>query len=122
MINRCKQCNLPFHPLTKKHLYCNKCRGKGVSYYKKNKMEVKNCIICGKQFETNIKRKVYCGAECRNDADDRGGPLVTKICGNCGKPFKTKSKIKQYCVQECYREHKAKESKSEYKLSRPIEQ
>ena len=121
MINRCKACDLPFHPLTKNCLYCSKCKGK-ISYYDKKELVEKICKTCGKPFLTNKKVQVYCKAKCRNLADKRRKPKHEVICSNCGKPFETGNKIKKFCNDKCYRENKAKESRNEYKLSKPVKQ
>ena len=118
MINYCKQCGLPFRKLTKKHLYCNKCKSCGINYYKKNPILKKTCPVCGDHFKTNLTKKVYCSAICRNKADDRSGKKHKLVCPNCGITFETSKKNKVYCTTYCYEEHKAKEAKRDYILSK----
>ena len=120
MINRCKCCDLPFFPLTGQFKYCLKCRRKGISYYTKKEVVEKNCATCNTQFKTHIKIKKYCSDKCREDADQRGGPLLSKVCSFCEGTFKTKSKIKKFCSNDCYTNNKAKRSRESYEISRPV--
>jgi protein-arginine kinase activator protein McsA len=109
-MNRCKKCNLPFRQLTKKHLYCNKCKGQGISYYTKKPIVKKVCPICKDTFETHLSVKIYCSPQCRNDADVRSGPIKEIICANCNLPFNTAKTNKKFCTESCYKENKMREA------------
>lgn len=114
MIHTCENtdCNLPFHRLTKKEKYCQRCRRSGVAYYKPADTIVKKCPTCSESFKTNYSRKVYCSKQCREAADTRGNPEVTKKCEYCGTAFKTTDTRKKYCGTEHYLKAKALRSNS----------
>ena len=114
MIHLCENtdCGLPFYGLTKKEKYCHRCRRSGVAYYKPADILVKQCPICAKSFETNYSRKVYCSHPCREAADTRGNPEVTRRCDYCGDTFEATDTRRKYCSALHYIEAKALRSKN----------
>jgi len=95
----CKKCEREF--------YIWKCHIKnGYGYYCSNECArngtiTKNCIRCGKPFETYKSRKdKYCSHKCSRK------PLIKRTCNQCKKDFYIEQhKIKQgrgiYCSRKC---------------------
>lgn len=78
-------------------------------------MATKICEVCGKPFESNYPKALYCSTECRTKGESwknqeryrkrNGKPLTDdykkpKICSVCGKVI-TKSKRTKYCSKVC---------------------
>jgi hypothetical protein len=100
----CRQCGETFHCTTNSKL-CDKCR------YSK-----RNCLICGKEFITNLIHDTktcsfVCGAKMRwGDVIKKRGERRAP-CANCGKPITRKSmaygkrkKEHNFCNVQCYGE------------------
>lgn len=74
----------------------------------------KQCVVCGKIFETNHPKIITCGKECslenrkrkekeyrqKTDAE-KGKKLYNKICRICGKEFETTKSCQTICSSEC---------------------
>ena len=80
---------------------------------------VKECIICGKTFETNINT-ITCSLECR--IKRRQGYQRCPVCGNIfsvrGVKWgngRHKMKKKKYCSKECAKKAARRRSKERYK-------
>lgn len=87
----------------------------------------KVCKICGKEFETNMKVKVTCSRECRDENNRRmtrernrrrpkplpmpQAPLI-KVCQICGEEYTATSKSQKYCIS-CGKERR-REQKRDY--------
>lgn len=77
-------------------------------------MATKVCEICGKKFQSNYSRQVYCSSECKRKGNNLrqreryclkvGNPLTDvhkeKTCLICGKPIKGKGRFR-YCSKVC---------------------
>ena len=93
---------------------------------------IKNCIICGKQFETDRERNKYCSEEChkkqiaKDNVKYHRPKSGMKICENCGKEYyfdvnvpsyykdenqKTGVNAARFCSYECGREFGWKKEK-----------
>lgn len=76
----------------------------------------KNCIICGKQFETYLtQEKKYCSYKCANNSrPDRGGKIINicKICGIEYTPLRRgkAGREQEYCGRVCRVKGKSKEN------------
>ena len=62
---------------------------------------IKNCLECGKEFETVNNRQKYCCEICRRKHGKIYDPLGERIfkCQYCGKEF-TSNQRKKYCCAE----------------------
>lgn len=78
-------------------------------------MSIRNCMICGKEFESNHHTKSCCSIECsethkRNylkDYDRRRSVVpASATCIFCGKEFKPPQKESKYCSRSCYNRRK----------------
>jgi len=87
MVERpCLYCGKMFKPFRDAQHFCCK---KHCGYYRKGRTTaveaVKFCKHCGKSFRTKLGYKIYCSAECRQDAENirvrKGEPLRCRICG-----------------------------------------
>lgn len=74
-------------------------------------MATKVCEVCGKKFQSNYKRQIYCSSACRKIGDSQkqsawyykrlGKPKPKeKICAVCGKPIEGKGRFR-YCSKLC---------------------
>jgi predicted nucleic acid-binding Zn ribbon protein len=78
-------------------------------------MATKICEVCGKPFESNYPKALYCSTECRTKGESwknqeryrkrNGKPLTDdykkpKICSVCGKVI-TKGNRTKYCSKTC---------------------
>lgn len=65
-------------------------------------MRIKNCEICGREFEAKKATQKYCGAICKAEGQRRTYErnLVDKTCECCGKPFRGKI-AQKYCGNDC---------------------
>lgn len=54
----CADCEEPFDSEAPYVKYCLKCRVK--HYHPKNQIEIKNCLFCGKEFETTRPWAKFC--------------------------------------------------------------
>ena len=81
-------------------------------------MAVKNCIICGKEFEPTTSRQVYCSYECRYKSwygkKQEEREEVVSICAYCGKPF-TKKYSKQITHDQCAEHYRRKYYRERYR-------
>lgn len=66
------------------------------------------CAACGQTFETNNKRRKYCGPECKHKAEleahrARKQPRapVRKVCPVCGEEFLADHNQQVYCGIRC---------------------
>lgn len=74
-------------------------------------MEMKICAYCGKEFETEEKRRKYCSKECYEKAHKesfRSARAKEKVgkkikCVVCGKEFIATTVQSKYCSKECSR-------------------
>lgn len=88
----CKNCN---KEISSNKDFCSKsCKDK---YNYNNKVELKNCIICNKQFKGKRGQKV-CSDKCKL----RSQKKYFKICPICHKKFKGRGNS-TYCSNTCYR-------------------
>ena len=75
---------------------------------------VRECIVCGKPYTSNIKNKLTCSPECSEirrkqytkkvNAEARAATrlrLGTKLCAVCGKEFEPNHPQKVCCSPEC---------------------
>ena len=70
---------------------------------------IKQCIICGKDFECQKSTAKYCSRSCENKArarrrkDHQSLGEIDKYCLICGKPFRPKSAAanQRTCCYEC---------------------
>ena len=64
---------------------------------------IKNCILCGKEFEALRKDAKYCSHNCRNKASRQNRGLIGKPCLICGEKFSllTKSANKRKVCYNC---------------------
>jgi len=76
----------------------------------KFKGQVKQCVICGKQFRVPPSRaqQLYCSVACSYKSGERyekiKKPLIPLKCPQCGKDFHellSQSKHRVYCSLEC---------------------
>ena len=79
---------------------------------------MKECAICGAEFEPHTYNQKYCSRECYREAQRRQHaqkgrrnakkrekkPLEPKICGVCGKSFIPHVWTQKYCSPECKKE------------------
>ena len=71
----------------------------------------KICPQCGKEFETNNKKKKYCCDRCRiNHRKDVKQKIKKKkcVCLNCGKEIVVQNnykKLPSFCSKKCYDEY-----------------
>jgi hypothetical protein len=69
---------------------------------------IRNCIVCGKEFETKRTRKT-CDESCANDrkkqlhreAYSKTKTYHLKTCSVCGKEFETSLSFSNVCSKEC---------------------
>jgi 5-methylcytosine-specific restriction endonuclease McrA len=110
-ILNCKNCKKDFLPISG-HLgqqFCSKKCGyegrkngkKGKKYPHLQRAEVRNCILCGKEFRAvkdfKNKKQKYCSWGCFT----RRSPAIEKKCLTCGKKFKTHYENNIYCSMIC---------------------
>ena len=70
---------------------------------------IKQCIICGKDFECQKSTAKYCSKECENASRRQRRQIrqsmgeINKYCLICGKPFqpKTAAANQRTCCYEC---------------------
>lgn len=72
---------------------------------------IRNCIVCGKEFETTTAgRRKYCSFECyysrHQDLNKQNYMLKTKgnitaTCSICGKSFIQRKSIQKFCSDKC---------------------
>lgn len=80
---------------------------------------IKNCAVCGKEFERTHYNQIYCSLECQNKGhiktvmDRKSG--VLKTCKTCGKKFVPSQSLRSYCSEEC-RDAVELKRREEYKL------
>ena len=77
---------------------------------------IKNCAICGREFETNFNHALFCSPECKAKAKqnyrdahkeewkERRRLTMKATCLVCGKEFYKNDKHKKYCSDECRKE------------------
>ena len=76
----------------------------------------KKCIICGKEFVTNMDWKITCSKECarvrlnQREREKRQSNKKPKTCVVCGKEF-IAHKSKLTCSPKCTRIHKTEVSR-----------
>ena len=80
-------------------------------------MNLRNCIICRREFIPHLPTQFTCCEECRklyvrarqreyyrtHYGKKRPAKLFTKKCPVCGKEFVTDRKDKKYCCERCCR-------------------
>jgi predicted nucleic acid-binding Zn ribbon protein len=84
-------------------------------------MKIKNCIVCGNEFESTYGREI-CSEQCKiirkKEHDIKGnmrrkmgisGQLESKICPECGKEFEALNR--KYCNTKCSNEARSKNRK-----------
>ena len=79
---------------------------KGLSDFIENKV-IKECIQCGKEYETiNTEKPKFCSNKCKSKhRRESGVDDVTKSCENCGSSFVTnKYYKKETCSLSCTKE------------------
>jgi len=72
-------------------------------------MQVKKCLYCGKEFESNNEQKQYCSASCARKGYHKRtykyAPIGKKIinCKYCKKEFEVNlsGRVSQYCSRSC---------------------
>lgn len=70
-------------------------------------MEKKVCPQCGKEFETNYSKKIYCSNECQIEAkllkrrEANKAKLFLKTCPHCRHEFAPKRVNQIYCSDKC---------------------
>jgi predicted nucleic acid-binding Zn ribbon protein len=81
----------------------------------------KNCIICGKEFDTNLLWQICCNKECskkysliqqRKKYNEKEKKCLIKHCINCGKEFNTSKLHQNKCSQLCVDEYEVKRLKN----------
>ena len=79
--------------------------------------ERKTCVICGRDFYSQIANQITCSPTCSNErkkqteADRRAKkPKVQKekVCPECGKIFVPESPQRMYCSKRCQDRHRKK--------------
>lgn len=107
----CIQCGDPFKKNRSNQLFCSdSCREKLRNAKKRKRRQVKECIECGKRFDSINEKypKLYCSSQCRNKHNstaqikDNKKHLPIRIsrnllCLRCGKPFKSYGKDNRLC-------------------------
>lgn len=67
----------------------------------------KKCIICGKEFVTNMDWKITCSKECarvrlnQREREKRQSNKKPVTCYVCGKEFLPNGQFKKLCSREC---------------------
>ena len=82
---------------------------------------MRTCKHCGKFFETNVPRQIYCNSKCKEAhanalkkkaRDQKAGPgTACLLCGHIIGPDRTGQA--KYCSEECSREAKLKRSREQ---------
>lgn len=119
MIRLCEICNKGFQTINPRKKFCSpECGKQGTKIRDANKRGaelVKDCPICGKQFEIHMDgaRTKYCSEGCFNGARrienreiwrrahpgwDEG---INTHCGNCGASLEGTSSKAKYCSKKC---------------------
>lgn len=93
--------------------YCSYKCSSSKRYYQLKKKEKRNCILCGKNFETCRDNQVFCSTMCRN-AYHKTYQTKNKKCKLCKKTFVTTTNKKEYCGKECCIEAKHRRNKKNY--------
>ena len=62
---------------------------------------IKQCVICGKEFEAATSQYKYCSPQCRRKANYVPAEVKLRNCIFCGKEFETRSGKKNTCSIEC---------------------
>jgi hypothetical protein len=96
-LRNCTVCGRPFRPLVGNQKKCVLCKG----YQKREKVyHTEVCIVCGKEFETHLYNKRFCGKQCRSKYH-YNPEIMTKVCKNCGKVFETSQHRQVFCSPTC---------------------
>lgn len=80
----------------------------------------RECLECGKAFETENKRKIFCSHNCRSNYNvkkcqaKKKKATFPKICLNCGKEFNASRSNVYCCSKECGYTQKIKHTKEKY--------
>lgn len=71
----------------------------------------KNCVVCGKEFETQNKNAKYCSHKCTGIGQRKNNVF---ICDYCKKEFtdNNRQKDRKYCSQRCF--HKSQKIYNTY--------
>ncbi len=103
MYRRCKICQKFFDALTKKTIYCLKCRGTKKYYVPKEKIK-KECVYpyCKKVYTSCRDNQQFCSDICKNKFHEMQRMRIWKICLRCKKNFQTTNSSRKYCKNECY--------------------
>ena len=102
----CEYCKKETKKKYKGQKYCSYSCSNGA---KKTKLEKRNCIHCGKEFEVHPnKDQKFCSCACSSAS--RKKPLVERTCLCCGEKFYRKRvQIREgtciYCSRECRAKH-----------------
>lgn len=59
------------------------------------------CVNCGKAFERNGTKSVFCSTECRRKYNSGESRIAEKHCKVCGKKFVPGRELKNYCSTRC---------------------
>jgi hypothetical protein len=97
---RCQYCGKGFisrRPPHSPHApnYCSKQCADDI----RRKYSMQACIICGKKFTPNLRRKLHCSKNCMHESHRRRA-IVN--CAHCGKPFSRENRNRRYCSSDCY--------------------
>lgn len=109
----CENCGKPFSALSKRYLYCKKCRKH--SYYKAKPLLIKKCIQCGEVYKSRRVVQKFCSEACKNKFHRKNNIKVKiKVCKLCGKEFTCTNNSQLYCNNKCYLIAKNKRDKELY--------
>lgn len=114
----CKNCGKPFNALTKRYLYCIKCRKS--YYYKPKPLQVKKCLKCEKSFVSRRKVQKFCSVKCK-DEHHKKSIVKIKVCKECKKEFNCTNDSQLYCDSNCYTKAKRRRDNNFYKEKRKNE-
>ncbi|HEY5576220.1 MAG TPA: HNH endonuclease [Clostridiaceae bacterium] len=93
----CPSCGLDFETILEKSICCSE---KCAALISNNKIEIKKCLNCGKEF--NGKRgNLYCSSSCKNKYRESVAKYTHK-CIFCGKEFKSNAENRTYCSNKCF--------------------
>lgn len=79
---------------------------------KKTQLEMRKCVICGKEFMPKIRTNVCCSEECKKEREKQKSKEWYRvnvkekkpekgICVVCGKKFAQKKVTQKCCSDEC---------------------
>lgn len=68
-------------------------------------MEIKKCVVCGREFTSYRNRQLCCSPTCskkrKHQKDGRNKPTEYRICDYCGQTYEVRHPSQRFCSWEC---------------------